>query len=115
MPPQVGQEASSEVKAEVEVDFRRLPQNIRRDWEGLRQDDAVFLLTVNATTSSETNGGSSSGSSSHAARKLGLVTVRAAEIIRVGDDRPRLPFKDQNRRDAPRPNPGRIRLKLDAR
>ncbi|KAK4106919.1 hypothetical protein N658DRAFT_413858 [Parathielavia hyrcaniae] len=86
VPPRVGDEKPSLVRAEVTIDLRKLSLHVRRDWESLRADDVLFLVAVDASKSKQiTNGGPPLSE----AEKLGLVSVRAAEIIQILDDKGR--------------------------
>ncbi|KAL2020353.1 hypothetical protein VTK56DRAFT_8482 [Thermocarpiscus australiensis] len=112
VPPLVGDDKPSMVRAEVVIDLRRLSPHVRREWESLRPDDVVFLLAVDASKSKQAPNG---GGSSPEAEKLGLVSVRAAEVIQMLDDKGRAIrdaqayFDGYNRSDS-----RRIQLRLDA-
>jgi len=106
-PPKVGEEDPSVVKAEVSIDVRRLAQGVRRDWDSLRPDDVVFLLAINPPPAKTiTNGGGSLSP----AEKQGIVTVRAAEVVQVTDEKGRQ-IKDAGVFAGQR----RIQIKIDAR
>ena len=34
------------VKAEIVVDLAQFPQHLRAEWDGLREHDVLFLLTI---------------------------------------------------------------------
>lgn len=112
VPPLVGEDKPSTVRAEVTIDLRRLPAHVRREWESLRPDDVLFLLAVDASKSKQaTNGG---GPPSEA-EKLGLVSVRAAEVIQVLDDKGRAIRDAQAYFDGhSRSESRKIQLRLDA-
>ncbi|KAI1432295.1 hypothetical protein GGR50DRAFT_616219 [Xylaria sp. CBS 124048] len=86
VPPLVGDDKPSAVRAEISLDFRRVADRIRREWDSLRPDDVVFLVAVDATaqTTNENNNSLSE------AQRLGLITVRTAEVAQVLDDRGKL-------------------------
>jgi intron-binding protein aquarius len=84
VPPLVGDDKPSLVRAEITVDLKKLAPHVRREWESLRPDDVIFLLAVDASKEKSTTNG---GVPLSEAQKLGLVAVRAAEIIQVLDDR----------------------------
>lgn len=114
VPALVGDDKPSAVNAEISLDVRRLADNIRREWDSLRPDDVVFLVAVDASLSkSISNGGAQTISE---AEKLGLISVRSAEISQIMDDKgksirdPAAYFGGQNR------SPTRkVQLKLDPR
>ncbi|KAL2264028.1 hypothetical protein VTK26DRAFT_3332 [Humicola hyalothermophila] len=112
VPPLVGDDKPSTVRAEVTVDLRRLTPHVRREWESLRPDDVLFLVAVDASKSRQIANG---GTTPSEAEKLGLVSVRGAEIIQVLDDKGRAIrdaqayFDGHNRSDA-----RKIQLRLDA-
>ncbi|KAK0723045.1 P-loop containing nucleoside triphosphate hydrolase protein [Lasiosphaeria miniovina] len=86
VPPAVGSDVPSKVRAEVSIDVRKLSEHVRREWESLRPDDVVFLLAVDA---SRTKMAANGGSPLTEAERLGLVSVRAAEVIQILDDKGR--------------------------
>ncbi|KAH6625050.1 hypothetical protein B0J18DRAFT_479838 [Chaetomium sp. MPI-SDFR-AT-0129] len=112
VPPRVGQDRPSLVRAEVAIQLRRLSPHVRREWESLRPDDVLFLVAVDAARSKQIANG---GPPLSEAEKLGLVSVRAAEVIQVLDDRGRAIrdaqayFDGRNRSDS-----RKIQLRLDA-
>ncbi|PKS06800.1 hypothetical protein jhhlp_006875 [Lomentospora prolificans] len=108
-PPKIGEVDPSTVKVELSLEFRRVPGHVRRDWDALRPDDVVFLLhVVPPAERSLTNGRSGELT---AAEKHGIVTVRAAEVIQITDDKGK-PIRDSGGGfDGRR----RIQLKLDPR
>ncbi|KAK2594216.1 hypothetical protein QQS21_008058 [Conoideocrella luteorostrata] len=85
VPPLVGEELPSMVKAEISFDVRRLGTNVRRDWDTLRPDDVVFLLAIEPPLQSPLNGGDAESEY----EKLGVLSVRTAEIIQITDDKGR--------------------------
>ncbi|KAK4193968.1 P-loop containing nucleoside triphosphate hydrolase protein [Podospora australis] len=113
VPPLVGDDKPSAVRAEVTIDLRRFSPNIRREWESLRPDDVLFLLAVDATKSKQAS--NVTGPLTEA-EKLGLVAVRSAEIIQILDDKGR-PIRDtQAYFDGhSRGDTRKLRLRLDAK
>ncbi|CZT52224.1 related to NAM7-nonsense-mediated mRNA decay protein [Rhynchosporium secalis] len=112
VPPLVGDDKPSAVRAEISLDVSRLADNVRREWESLRPDDVIFLLAIQATDSSKMimNGGDVPSD----AQKLGLKYVRAAEVIQVLDDKGRS-LRDQNNQNGHgRPRLRRLHVKIDA-
>ncbi|GAB0135568.1 hypothetical protein EsDP_00003901 [Epichloe bromicola] len=85
-PPLVGEELPSMVKAEISFDVRRLGPNVRREWDSLRPDDVVFLLSVQPPPSQSTMNG---GEVQSEYEKLGLISVRSAEVIQITDEKGR--------------------------
>ncbi|KAJ8120648.1 hypothetical protein ONZ43_g2696 [Nemania bipapillata] len=85
VPPLVGNDSPSAVRAEISLDFRRLGDRVRREWDALRPDDVVFLIAVDATAQTTTmNGNNHIMSDAH---KLGILTVRTAEVAQILDDK----------------------------
>ncbi|KAI5460007.1 hypothetical protein BGZ63DRAFT_359458 [Mariannaea sp. PMI_226] len=106
VPSIVGSEHPSLVRAEVMVDVRRLGEGVRRDWDSLRQGDVVFLLHIDPpSTKSASNGGNPPTE----AETLGVVTVRAAEILQITDEKGRHVRDGATHLDGKR----RMQLKLD--
>ncbi|KAK3692136.1 hypothetical protein B0T22DRAFT_416329 [Podospora appendiculata] len=113
VPPLVGDDVPSAVRAEVSIDLRKLSEGIRREWESLRPDDVLFLVSVDASKSKKVANG---GGPLTEAEKLGLVSVRAAEVVQILDDKgrgirdPQAYFDGQSRGSS-----RKILLRLDAR
>jgi len=112
VPPLVGDDKPSAVKAEISLDVSRLADNVRREWESLRPDDVIFLLAVQASDGSKMimNGGEIPSD----AQKLGLKYVRAAEVTQVLDDKGRSLREQSNQNGYGRPRLRRLQVKLDA-
>lgn len=110
LPAAVGDDKPSAVRAEITIDFRRVGDNVRREWESLRPDDVVFLLAVDASEAKKSSSGAPRDG-----HTLGLTSVRSAEVIQILDDKGRpvrdaAAFFDGRNRSPIR----RIRLKLDS-
>ncbi|KAI1771286.1 P-loop containing nucleoside triphosphate hydrolase protein [Hypoxylon cercidicola] len=114
VPALVGDDKPSAVNAEISLDVRRLADNIRREWDSLRPDDVVFLVAVDASLSKAIPNGSNRTISE--AQKLGVVSVRTAEIAQIMDDKgksirdPTAYFNGHNRSPT-----RRVQLRLDPR
>ncbi|KAK3696453.1 hypothetical protein LTR37_017954 [Vermiconidia calcicola] len=115
--PRVGEDMPAEVKVEVILDVSRLQPGLRREWEGLRQDDVVFLLAVHPpeTAMKLTNGHKREAE----AEGIGLRALRCAEFVSVLDENGRVLRHDQEAHDRDeefaRPRQRRLLLRLDAR
>ena len=111
VPPAVGDDVPSTVRAEISIDLRRLSDGVRRDWEALRPGDVVFLVAVKASPhANSTNGGAPMTD----AEKLGLNAVRTAEVAQILDDRGRTQRDGATSADGHgRGSSRRIHLKLD--
>ncbi|KAI9793042.1 MAG: hypothetical protein M1816_000940 [Peltula sp. TS41687] len=90
-PSKVGHDEPAFVRAEITLDYTRLSENIRKEWDTLRPDDVVFLLALsrNGSTPRHTIGNHSSTSTS----ALGLDHLRTAEIVQIYDENGR-PLRD---------------------
>jgi intron-binding protein aquarius len=112
VPALVGDDTPSAVRAEIVIDIHRLADNVRRDWTSLRPDDVVFLLHVDASARNAVENGDAGPNE---ARRLGLITVRTAEISQILDHGGK-PIRDASAyfdgRD--RSSTRRLQLKLDA-
>ena len=93
VPPLVGDDKPSLVKAEISIDFRHVKEHIRKEWEALRPDDVVFLVSVNVAQRKPAQNGSGSASAS-AAQGLGITAIRTAEVM-YGLDAPNRRDKEQ--------------------
>jgi len=84
-PPKVGEEKPAYVRAEISLDYTRLSEDVRRDWDSLRPDDVVFLLAVKGIDEGDrmiTNG---SPDKLNVAEKFGVKCLRAAEVVQLLD------------------------------
>ena len=112
----VGEVNPAYVRAEISLETGRLTDNVRREWEALRSDDVVFLLSVQGADEGATNllrGGDRSSKPN-----VSLSHVRAAEVVQVLDEgsRPlREPRGDQANGYQQRPRMRRLLVNLDAR
>lgn len=105
VPALIGESKPSMVKAEVSFEVRKLGENVRKEWDSLRPDDVVFLLSIVPPVEEAV----ANGATLSELEALGVVSVRAAEVIHVSDDRGRH-GKEAKSRDGKR----RIELKLDS-
>ncbi|CAH0020194.1 unnamed protein product [Clonostachys rhizophaga] len=108
VPPLVGDDKPSLVRAEVTVDVRRLNENILKEWDSLRQDDVVFLLAVEPPPSNSANDGSVAVAENEA---LGVLAVRTAVIAQITDEKGRHVRDGSSGLDKKR----RVQLRLDSR
>lgn len=106
MPALVGDDKPSLVRAEVSFDIKRLADGVRREWDSLRPDDVVFLLSVQPPNEEQSSNG---GAPMSEMEKLGVVTVRAAEVIQITDGKDRQAKESKGHLD----NKRRIELRLD--
>lgn len=115
-PSRVGEEYPAEVRAEVVLDVSRLQPGLRKEWEGLKGDDVVFLLAVQSPDTSVklTNG----HKTENVAEKLGVKAIRCAEVVSVLDENGRILKHDQDTQDHVdgyvRPRQRRLIVRLDA-
>lgn len=114
VPPLVGDDKPSAVRAEISLDFRRLGDRVRREWDSLRPDDVVFLVAVDAAgQTAATNGG---GQTMSEANKLGIITVRTAEIAQILDDKGKSIRDPSAYFNGPNRSPSRkMQLRIDPR
>lgn len=106
-PPKVGSTKPSFVRAEITLEVGRLSDSIRKEWESLRPDDAVFLLAVTSPTTPKSLGVSEAPSLTH---------VRTAEIVQVLDENGRVlrePKSNQENGFSRKPQIRRLLLNLD--
>ncbi|KAI0128501.1 intron-binding protein aquarius [Xylariales sp. AK1849] len=113
VPALVGESTPSAVRAEISIDVRRLADHVRREWDALRPDDVVFLVSVDAAAAQATSNGGTEPVSE--AQKLGLVAVRTAEVVQVTDDKGRsIRDPTAHTNGSHRSHTRRVQLKLDA-
>lgn len=110
VPALVGDDKPSLVRAEVSFDARRLGDGVRREWDTLRPGDVVFLLAIQPSPSGGQVVANGSKPTQSEAEKAGVLTVRAAEVVQITDDRGRHAREGAERLDQRR----RIQLKLDS-
>ena len=83
-PPDVGEESSAEIRAEIILDTSNLSDNVRREWEGLRNEDVVFLVMSRKQRSKLLTNGDAPHADTDQAPYLRL---RSAEVVQVLDER----------------------------
>lgn len=112
-PSKVGDEHPAYVRAEIVLDVSRLQIPVRREWESLRPDDVVFLLTVEGKDDAPMSNGHSGTSTG---RDVGLSRLRCAQVVQVLDDNGR-PLRDQTQNGdfAPRARTRRLVVHIDAK
>lgn len=112
IPPLVGDDKPSMVRAEVAIDVRKCSDSIRREWDSLRPGDVVFLLAVDASKGKSASNGSRAQTE---AQQMGLAAVRSAEVIHIVDQKGGAIKDAQAYYDGRNQSPTRrIQLKLDA-
>ncbi|KAI9799595.1 MAG: hypothetical protein M1833_003910 [Piccolia ochrophora] len=83
-PPKVGQDQPVAVRAEISLDTSSLTEAVRREWDSLRPEDVVFLLTV---TAPQASGDQMDGDpEASASEQAGIKCLRVAEVVQVLDD-----------------------------
>ncbi|KAJ4994089.1 intron-binding protein aquarius [Stagonosporopsis vannaccii] len=112
-PSKVGEEHPAYVRAEIVLDVSRLQIPVRREWESLRPDDVVFLLTVEGKDDAPMSNGHSGASTGE---EVGLSRLRCAQVVQVLDDNGK-PLRDraQNGDFAPRARTRRLVVHIDAK
>ena len=80
----MGADEPAYVRVEIALDVGGLADNVRREWDSLRPDDVVFLLTVRPQNnhSAAVNGHTSILDE----RTSGLLYLRAAEVVQILDE-----------------------------
>ena len=86
-PAKVGYDKPAYVRAEIVLNVSKLADSVMRDWDSLRPEDVVYLLTVKPTAESRklTNG----HSEQKTPHTTGLFTLRTAEVVQVLDEQSR--------------------------
>ncbi|KAK6518507.1 hypothetical protein TWF506_005653 [Arthrobotrys conoides] len=85
-PPKVGEILPAYVRAEVLLDLGTSTEDTKREWETLRPDDVVFLLSIRAGGASYDHG---FGACTPTSDNAGVSLLRCAEVIQiVGDNKP---------------------------
>lgn len=113
VPPLVGEKKPAAVRAEISIDTKRLSEHVRREWDSLRPDDVVFLVSVDASTQSAASNGETAPMTE--AERLGLIAVRSAEVIQVTDDKGRsIRHTDTHAIGGTRSSIRRIQFRIDA-
>ncbi|KAI1110249.1 hypothetical protein F5Y14DRAFT_429537 [Nemania sp. NC0429] len=114
VPPLVGDDKPSAVRAEISLDFRRLGDRVRREWDSLRPDDVVFLVAVDAAVQTAATNGV--GKTVTESNKLGIITVRTAEVAQILDDKGKSIRDPSAYFNGPNRSPSRkLQLRIDPR
>ena len=106
----VGDDKPAFVRMEIALDVSHMADKVRNEWDSLRQDDVVFLATVQEIDEIkiQMNGSFPVNES----EKLGLRFLRAAEVHQVLDESGR--SLRENRDYSRRPRLRRLLLNVDA-
>ena len=106
-PPKVGSAKPAFVRLEIAIEVGRLADHIRREWESLRPDDAIFLLAVQQSSSDKFWLREQS-------EEPTLTHLRTAEVVQVLDDNGR-PLREPGGRanGYNRPRVRKLLLNLD--
>lgn len=75
----LGEEKPSRVRADVGFQINKFATSIRKEWDGLRKHDVVFLLTIQANEKSSEKLGENEDFRQH----YGIKYIRGAEIVDV--------------------------------
>ena len=114
-PAKVGSDAPAYVRAEIAMDVSRLGDGIRAEWDSLRVDDVLFLLSVRIGRPEML------ASNSHSSREnedWKIACVRTAEVVQVLDENGRALRYAENAQTngfSSRARQRRILLNIDSR
>lgn len=86
-PAKVGYDTPAYVRAEITLNVSRLADSGIRDWDSLRPEDVVYLLSVRPTADSRKLTNGHSGNTSPEA--TGLIILRTAEVVQLLDEQSR--------------------------
>ena len=122
-PPKLGERIPSDVIAELTIDLRHCGENIRNEWDSLREFDNLFLLVVDASSA---EGGTApliqDRDDKHIPdeedvtfyKRYGVTAVRGCMVLQVRDDNGTVisdPIFDQEeKRDTPTEKKGYKRI-----
>lgn len=113
-PAKVGHDEPAYVRAEITLNVNKLADNVRYDWDSLRQGDIIYLLTIESMEDSRklTNGHSKQS----AQEASGIIALRTAEVVQLLDENGRSirePRPDQTNGYGSRPRIRRLIVNLD--
>ena len=80
--PLLGEARPSEVRAEASISLSGCRGDVAAEWSALRKHDVVFLLTIRAAVAE----GDKPAGDAPFPQRVGLITVRGAEVSQVADD-----------------------------
>lgn len=83
----VGEDQPAYIRAEITLNTGRLAESVRREWDSLRPEDTVYLLSARPPEDPKnlTNGHSSQVDM----RSSGVITLRTAEVVQLLDEKGR--------------------------
>jgi len=110
-PSKVGEDHPAYVRAEIILDVSRLQQPVRREWDQLKPDDVVFLLTVEGSDDMPMKNGVARHNTSD---QRGIHILRCAQVVQIQDENGR-PIREQVSVDAPRARQRRLIVNIDAK
>ncbi|KKY17486.1 putative dead helicase superfamily protein [Phaeomoniella chlamydospora] len=112
-PPKVSTSKPAFVRAEIMLDMSKLSESIRFEWEQLRPDEVVFLLSVGVNPQSIANGSKDRNDTVD----WMIQQVRSAEVVQVQDENGRGLRTQQNGHSngyTTRPRQRRLLVNLDS-
>jgi intron-binding protein aquarius len=112
-PSKVGEDHPAYVRAEIILDVSRLQHPVRREWDQLKPDDVVFLLTIEGPDDFTLKNGSDRNNN-NTSEKRGIHTLRCAQVVQIQDENGR-PIREQVSIDAPRVRQRRLVVHIDAK
>lgn len=113
-PAKVGHDQPAYVRAEITLNVSKLADNVRHDWDSLRQGDVIYLLATESTEALRNLTNSHSKQSGEEAS--GLLALRTAEVVQLLDENGRSvrePRPDQTNGYGRRPRIRRLIVNLD--
>lgn len=107
--PFLGEARPSEVRAECSVTLAGCRHEVSQEWTQLRRHDVVFLLTIDSPIPN----GKSADKSLPFAERVGLRSIRGAEVVQVVDEEGHV-YTGESENDQPlRGNLRKLELQLD--
>ncbi|KAJ5403889.1 hypothetical protein N7509_003760 [Penicillium cosmopolitanum] len=108
-PAKVGSPNPAFIRAEISIEVGRLADHIRKEWEGLRPDDVIYLLAVQSSSPPR-------HSNDENAEGPHMTYLRTAEIVQVLDEQGRQlrqPASGQSNGHNSRPRVRRLLVNLE--
>lgn len=84
--PALGSDVPLEIRAEISIDLKKVPKDVRREWDSLRQYDVLFLLAIRAPMKVFEGRPQDLSSVAEFPEKFGVLGVRGCEIVEVLDE-----------------------------
>lgn len=111
--PRIGQKYPSQVLAEVAIDLKPYAENLRREWDELREYDNLFLVAVDAAKIESKEATIGDANDPDFPKRYGVSHVRGCMVMSVRDEADVVISDPTNRAEKPTGTKRTLQVELD--